>query len=192
MFKRNILKSFINEDKLVLNIDEISENNIISMIPSIIRLCKKKKLLLKFETNNPLLVNIQSIINCKDINKKYELIYDYTCDYLDNELTTNNYCDFIDGKCIANRMGCSVHDRDGCCYNSKKGLCDKLVDSQCTNKNPSCKFFFCSYLEKRYLIIKPNDIPQIKFFLNHRQKEIIARSFFKTRQEIIRLLIKAE
>ncbi len=190
MLKGNKLKYYISGDKLIVNID--NNFNEKKIIPLLIKLSRKNNLLLQIESNNPLLINLQKIINSKSKKEKYELIYDYICDYLDEKMKANNYCDFIDGRCVANRKGYSVHDIDGCCYNKKTGLCKRLVNNQCTTKNVSCKLFFCEYLVKKYLLIKPNDIPQIKYFLNCKQKEIIVHSFFKTREEIVGLLMRAE
>jgi hypothetical protein len=193
MFKQNLLRSFINDDKLIIKInDDFNEDMIIKMLPLIMKVCKKDKLFLKIETNNSLLINIQEIINCKNKKVKYELIYDYVCNYLDSELIAHNYCDFINNKCIANREGYSIHSENGCCYNKKKGLCDKLINGHCTVQNSSCKFYYCRYLEKNGLVVKYNTIPQIKLFLNHKQKNAITRHFFKSREEIIKMLIDKE
>ena len=52
--------------------------------------------------------------NIKDLRKRYEFIYDYMCKYLDNNVCV--LCDFKDNRCIANRLGKSVHNINGCCY----------------------------------------------------------------------------
>jgi hypothetical protein len=49
----------------------------------------------------------------------------------------------------------------------------------------------CSYLTKRGIKFKPNDIPQIKYFLNYWQKRIMQTSYFKTKEEIIKDLLSA-
>ena len=133
---------------------------------------------------------IKTIINEKDIKKKYSLIYDYICDYLDRKMQENNYCDFKDGKCIANRLGKSVHLENGCCYQYKKGICKYLVNGVCTNKNISCKFFMCSYIESKIVKFNIDDIIPVKLFFNRKQKRIIKKSYFKKKEEIIELLLK--
>lgn len=124
--------------------------------------------------------------------KNYEEIYDYICNYLDEILKEKNYCDFIDGKCVANRLKISVRSNNGCCYNRKEGLCKYLVNGKCTNSNVSCKLFMCSYLEKQGIKLKINDIPNIKKLLNKRERNILEKSFFKTKEEVIKLLIKKD
>ncbi|HOZ54045.1 MAG TPA: hypothetical protein PKY25_01780 [Bacilli bacterium] len=129
---------------------------------------------------------IEKINSSRSKEERIKNIYNYVCDYLD---TNYNYlCDFKDGKCIANRLGLSVHEKDGCCYKLGEGLCKYQINNMCTNKNPSCKFFFCGYLEKKYKIkIK---IPYIKKLLNRKQVNIIKRSYFYLKKDLINKLVE--
>lgn len=193
------ISSYINEKNLIIPISNnkkegIKEIEIIILLPNIKKICWKKKLILHFKTNDnqllsPSLFNIEQIINSKNVDERLNLIYDYVCDYLDNEIKNHNYCEFINGKCIFNRVNPNKYSTNGCCYHKSRGTCRFLVDSKCINKNVSCKFFMCSYLRKRGLKFNQNDIPQIKYFLNYRQREIIYSSFFKSKEEIINNLI---
>ena len=120
--------------------------------------------------------------------ERLENIYYYVCDYLDCYYSSNDLCEFVDGKCIANRLGLSVHEKDGCCYKLNEGLCKYLYDDECHNRNPSCKFFFCRYVEKKYKAkIK---VPYLKEILNRKQQEVIKRSYFHTKEYILDELIK--
>jgi hypothetical protein len=124
-----------------------------------------------------------------DLEKKYSQIIDYICDYLDNDMKTHNYCDFQGDECIANRLKKSVHENNGCCYKYKVGLCKHLKEGSCTIKCVSCKLFMCSYLESKVVKYKLEDILPNNILLNKKQKEIIEKSYFKDKEEVIRLLI---
>jgi len=127
------------------------------------------------------------ILKEEDILKKYILIIDYICNYLDKKI--NIHCDFQDGKCIANRINKSVHKENGCCYHNGS-LCKYLGNHGCTTKAISCKFFICNYLEKTIKKININNIFPVKLVFNRKQINIIKRSYFKDRSEVIKLLLK--
>ena len=144
----------------------IDENNL-SNIKNIIKKYKNNnniKMVLNCDTND----EYKSIVYCfniKDKRKRMSYIYDYLCDYIDNDMKEKNYCDFVDGKCIANRLGYSLYKDNGCCYSRGK-LCTKLVNGCCTNKNPSCKIFMCYYL---------NHVVKVK---NYNTRKILLTSIF--------------
>ena len=127
--------------------------------------------------------------NEKDIKKRYEFIYDYMCKYLDNNVCI--LCDFKNDKCIANRLGKSVHKENGCCYFRNEGFCKLFKDKKCTNPNISCKLFMCEYVEKN--IMKKKSLPKnyllLDFFFNKKQKEILQRSYRKKKEETISKLL---
>lgn len=127
--------------------------------------------------------------NEKEIKKRYEFIYDYMCKYLDNNVCV--LCDFKNDKCIANRLGKSVHKENGCCYFRNEGFCILFKDKRCTNPNISCKLFMCEYVEKN--IMKKKSLPKnyllLDFFFNKKQKEILQRSYRKKKEETISKLL---
>lgn len=127
--------------------------------------------------------------NEKKISKRYELVYDYMYDYVDKNFCKS--CDFKGSKCIANRLKKSLHDEYGCCYLNNKGVCKYLVNKKCTKPNISCKLFMCDYLEKKVLKFKsiPKNYVLFNFFFNRRQKNIIQRSYGKSKNEILEDLI---
>ena len=127
------------------------------------------------------------LCNMKDIRKRVSYIYDYLCKYFDEDMKKNNYCEFENGTCIANRLGYSVHEKDGCCYIIKKGLCKYLTDKGCTNPNHSCKIYMCAYLNK---VKKVPNYDTKKIFLtnclfNHKEHEFFKRHYFITKEEYI-------
>lgn len=127
------------------------------------------------------------LCNLKDRRERVSYIYDYLCKYFDEDMKKNNYCEFENGTCIANRLGYSVHEKDGCCYIIKKGLCKYLTDKGCTNPNPSCKIYMCAYLNK---VKKVPNYDTKKIFLtnclfNHKEHEFFKRHYFITKEEYI-------
>lgn len=134
---------------------------------------------------------VYEILEEKDIEKQYNMIIDYLSNYLINNIKIYEMCDFKDNKCIANRLNKSVAKINGCCYIFRKGLCPNLdlKNKKCTIDCISCKLLICSYLEKKYGKIKLEKIFPLKKVFNRRQIEIVKRSFFKDKKEIITLLL---
>lgn|SRR5574344_1389862 len=130
--------------------------------------------------------------NIKDYTKRMSYIYDYLCRYMDEDMTSHGYCEFEGDTCIANRLGESVHDTFGCCYHHTKGLCPYLVNRTCTNPNPSCKVFMCTYLNHVKKV--PNyDIHKIYVagcFINKKEYTILFHSYFFTKDKIMEKLVK--
>ena len=154
-----------------------------------ITLLKKKP---KNNLEEKQILKLEEIINTIEIEKRYSLIYDYICDYVDTNLKENNYCDFIDGKCIASRKGKTVHEMDGCCWQRGVGHCARLSKKGvCSIKCISCKLFVCSYLESKGVRYNINKILPLKNLLNYKQKDILKRNYFKSKEEIIDKLLKA-
>lgn len=130
-------------------------------------------------------------LNIKDIKSRYSYIYDVVCDYLDNEFSNKNICDFIGNKCISVRCGGHCSDSiNGCCSGTKRGLCKNFIDGKCTIKSISCKLFTCRYLREQGIKYSVNSFPLLKYFFNIRQKLILDQSIFKDKDYVIALLLK--
>lgn len=128
--------------------------------------------------------------NEKELEKRYVLIYDYMCDYLDKNVCC--HCDFENNKCIANRLGKSVYKENGCCYFNKEGFCSFFKNKKCSRPNIACKLFMCNYMEEK--VIKQRSIPKnyllLDFFFNNKQKNILRRSYRRKKEEVIKDLLK--
>jgi hypothetical protein len=146
-----------------------------------------------------------NIINEKDINKRYEYIYDRACDIMDEKFAKENYCDFQNDKCIRQRNVTSrksAHDTMGCCYMVgytkilnfpiDLGLCKFFENKKCKTKCLTCKLFTCRYLRKKGFRFDPNDIYILKAFLNKKQKNYLREAFFTEREVIINKLIELD
>ena len=139
----------------------------------------------KRATNKELL-EIEKVLNTKDKKKRLELIYDITCDYLDN-LDSLKYCDFKKSKCIKNR---EFNGRNcGCCINRRGEACKYLSKNGCTIKCSACKFYVCNYVKKK-VNPKVKDIKVAKYFLSLREKYYLRFSFFCSKEEIINQMLR--
>ncbi|MEE3343073.1 MAG: hypothetical protein VZS44_03180 [Bacilli bacterium] len=125
--------------------------------------------------------------NIKDRRKRISYIYDYLCNYFDEDMKKHNYCEFKDGTCIANRLGYSVHEDNGCCYQFRKGLCKHLTPNGCSSPNPSCKIFMCEYLAK-YKKVSNYDTRKVyltKCLFSFNEHAFFRRQYFITKKEYL-------
>jgi len=130
------------------------------------------------------------ILKENNINKKYEILYDYLYDYLVKQWHDNNYCDFKDNKCIANRAKKTIHEDNGCCWKKGYGLCSYLnEDKICSCNSISCKLFVCSYLRKK-VRFNPKGLPLVKEFLTNKQQKILTKNLLRPKDDILQQLIK--
>ncbi len=181
--------------------DIILEENNLNKLKKLVRKYKyNSDIYIKFKYNNKLYskpskkldkyknyLEVIETFNIKDRRKRISHIYDYLCNYFDEDMRKNNYCEFENGTCIANRLGYSVHDNNGCCYQYKKGLCKYLTKNGCSNPNPSCKIFMCEYLNKVKKV--PNystrKVYLTNCFFSFREHLVFRRNYFITKKEFL-------
>ncbi len=102
------------------------------------------------------------ILNERNKKKRLELVYDYTCEYLDNEFLGKNLCGFKNDMCACNRHKHKDKRRSSCCESGRtKTICDKFdnKNKECTIKSISCKLFVCPYLRKKGVKLSVNNVP---------------------------------
>lgn len=130
---------------------------------------------------------IATALNIKDEDKKYEYIFNKMCEILDS---LSKQCDFKCNQCIANRLKLSKYNIDGCCYFSKDGQCQFLVEKKCMKKSISCKLYMCDYIERQMKMRSlPKNYPLISYFFDRKQQEILQHSYKKNYEEIKNKLI---
>ena len=147
--------------------------------------CKKTS---KTPPELDIVLNFIDILNSKSRREKYELIYDYSCEYLDNEFIRKKICNFENDTCIRNRCRTKGIKVSSCCENSKNHfVCDKFdnVNKCCSIKSLGCKLYTCYFLRKKGIRYRVNDVPYLKYFLSIRQKAICINSIFKDKDEIV-------
>lgn len=135
-------------------------------------------------------------ISINNKREKIEYIYDKLCERIDKDLVVYKYCNFNNNKCIAqrdnqNKNGYPVNECNGCCYKVEEKIeCEKLKNKECTTSCISCRLFICKYLQDRGIEYKVTDNLQIRTFFNFMQRPILVWSFFRTREEIIKELMR--
>lgn len=158
-------------------------------IRKLIKTSEKRKKTVNSDSKS--LKDIILIANQKNLSKRFEMVYDKLYSYLLNDLKTNNYCDFKDGKCIANRLRKTKRETNGCCYEYRKGLCREWDNGVCKADSITCKLFMCNYLKFQGIKYNLNDILFCYCFLNYKQKRILKISFFKPKSVILKRLVEA-
>lgn len=200
----------INND-FILNIDKFAKK-----IIKFKKQCDKKQLSLK---NIPIIYIISENLNTdeytinnifnlyhllialkKETKKEmYEYIYDICCDYLDYLFRKNNYCDFKNDKCIANREKTTCHLDNGCCYNvtfnraltiKVNGVCPYQKNKTCQIKCLPCKLFTCKYYRKKGINFTPNNIFLLKHIFNAKQKLVLKYNIYTDKDLIIKKLLE--
>ena len=144
-----------------------------------------------YDTKEFWMLKMVKALNIKDLELRYNYIYDEMCTILDN--ISHKVCDFKCDKCYGNRSGKCFATINGCCYFHKKP-CPYLVDSVCQHRSISCKIFLCSPIEKKYKFkSKVNTYPLLDNFFNHRQKDVIHYSYRETMDDVVgKLLLYAK
>lgn len=194
----------IIDNKLIIDVNDDNIDDVIKMTPKVLRRCKKNitygikykdeivtndKNILKYDDKLKRLIEIVNAVNIRNKMERYSYIYDKVCDYLDEEWTKNNYCDFKDNICICSRtIGDKCH-KDGCCSSDIKGACKYLVNKKCSIKSMSCKLHSCRYLKRNNIRFHLNNIPLTKYFLNDIQRMFLRYNYFKTKEEVLPLLM---
>lgn len=135
------------------------------------------------------ILKIIDILNTHKRKEKYNLIYNYACEYLDNEFINNNWCDFKKNMCISNRNKSKEYQVGSCCTHNthNKETCPYFDNNikRCSIRCLSCKLFVCPYLSRKGVKYRINEVPYLKYFLSFRQKIIAKISFFKPQEVIV-------
>lgn len=131
--------------------------------------------------------------------EQYEYIYDITCDELDKHFEKENFCDFQNDRCIANRNKMSSKDIMGCCYSftynvlgdiKNKKICKFLKGKKCTTKCMACKLYTCKYLRSKGITFKAKDNVLLSSFFNKKQLRVLSCNYFISKEEIIEKLLE--
>ena len=135
--------------------------------------------------NKKIVNNILNILNSKTRREKYELIHDYTCEYLDNEFINKNVCGFKNDMCSCNRAKDKKYQVSSCCESLKTRIICEKFDSKkktCSIQSIGCKLFICPHLRKQGIRYPIRKIPYLKYFLSPRQKAICITSIFQGKE----------
>lgn len=139
---------------------------------------------------------LNKILKEKNREKRYSLLYDMICDYLDNEFINKNVCGFCDNLCSRRRSMIEKGIKkdtylNGCCHSYKENAdCHYLKNGRCSIKNIACKIYTCPYLKlqgKRYNI---NKIYFAKYFFNLRQKFYMQNTYFVDKDIVLKGILE--
>ena len=120
------------------------------------------------------------------IKARYSLVYDEVCNYLDKDFLSNQYCDFQNNKCIAQRKHklYPISRKDGCCFMEFR-KCPNLENGRCTVQCIGCKLFSCKFLTKRGIGYWADEIVLLKAFFTREQRNYLVFNFYKTKEKIL-------
>lgn len=107
----------------------------------------------------------------------------YGCDFIDNEITENNMCDFVDNVCVLRRRQ-GYKNISSCCPKT----CKFTNSCPCKTKNISCKFIFCEYLEKQGKCINAFSLAILRVFLDPLEQVASMGMFFKSERHVARIV----
>ena len=130
--------------------------------------------------------------------QKFEIIYDYVCDYLDKQFTDKNLCGFCNDVCDASRNGLTHKKVNGCCYKFEYGPggiiishkpCKYLIDRHCIANCISCKLHTCYYLKSKNIQFKIREILLLNCFFTFKQQLVLKYNVFRPKEEILNKLM---
>lgn len=144
------------------------------------------------------IINILSkavaLLNIENKEQRNSMIYDFLCEYLENDIKLLNYCDFKDSVCIAkrdivnNKTNYPQYEKDGCChsfvspqrceYLNKKNTCDITCIS--------CRAFVCKYLKERGQGYNFFDSVIFRCFCGPLKNRVYVWNFFKPKEQIMK------
>ena len=140
---------------------------------------------------------VAAILEFNDKIERYSYLYDLICDYLDNEFTEKNICDFNCGVCkrrkamIKQKISKKTY-QNGCCYSYLQNSNCQYLDSEkgCQIKNIACKLFTCDHLKKQGYRYRIDDIYFARYFFNIRQKFYIKNTFFVPKDVVLKGILE--
>jgi len=200
------LRNMKKDNKLILKLNKDNINYYLKNTKRIIKYCDNKKIIIeiyynnikldeemlnkKIDTNIRDFITIMHAINIKDKYKRFEYIYDTVCNYLDERIINENYCEFVNDECIRDRLKGNNH-KNGCCECKGRGKCKYLINSLCTEKSCiACKLFTCKILREKGIKHDLNDFVLTKYFFTGKQKDILRFSYWTPKKIILDRLIK--
>jgi len=127
------------------------------------------------------------IINISSKQKQYEKIYEEVYSYLKKDFVSNNYCDFKNNKCVAQRHFTlyPFNRKNGCCFTRIRTCPHLQKGGSCNIECMACRLFSCPYLSKRGITYYANEFVLFKAFFNKNQRKHLVFDFYKTKFKIL-------
>ena len=126
------------------------------------------------------------IVKINNTKEKYSVIYDDICDDLNKNIVDNEYCDFKNNKCIAQRKNKFYPPRrkNGCCSMQIR-QCPNLINGKCMVECIACKLFSCSYLSKKGIGYLGREIIFLQAFFNREQRKHFVFEFYQSKENVL-------
>ena len=134
------------------------------------------------------------IIKIKDKKEQASYIYDEIYNYLDSDFISNNYCDFINNRCVAQRHHCfyPISKKDGCCFMKIKKCIHLKENGSCNVKCLACRLYSCPYLTKKGINYFARDFVLLKAFFNKKQRNHLVFDFYEDKDIVLNKLLSDE
>ena len=131
------------------------------------------------------------IINLDSKEAQYEKIYDEVYNYLKGDFVANNYCDFQDNKCVAQRHFTfyPINRKNGCCFTRIKTCPHLQKGGLCNVECMACRLFSCPYLTKRGITYYASEFVLLKAFLTKEQRKHFVFDFYKPKSNVLKSLV---
>ena len=130
----------------------------------------------------------------KDRKAQISVIYDEICKYLNSDFIQNNYCDFINNKCIAQRHFnfYPINSKNGCCFMEVRKCKHLNKNGSCKVECMPCRLFACPYLSKKGIGYWANEFVLLKAFFTKEQRKHLIFDFYKPKEYIINKIMELE
>ena len=130
------------------------------------------------------------IMKIEDTQERYSQIYDEIINYINTDFLNNNYCDFTDNKCLAQRhmRVFPLSFKDGCCYRNLS-KCKALKDGKCNINCMACRLFSCPHLTKMGIGYYARDFVLLKVFLEDKQIKHLVYDFYMPKKVVLDRMI---
>lgn len=131
------------------------------------------------------------IININSKEEQYEKIYEEVYSYLQRDFIANNYCDFKNNKCIAQRRFTfyPFNRKNGCCFTRIRTCPHLQKGGACNVECMACRLFSCPFLSKRGITYYANEIVLLKAFFNLKQRKHLVFDFYKSKTNVLKKIL---
>ena len=194
LLKIKINKSFTKPDKLIDIVDFINslKNNAQLESTSFTFIAKNldEETLFKEEQIKKAI----EIIKIKEYKEQITKVYEEINDYLNKDFIANNYCDFMNNKCIAQRHLTlyPINWKNGCCFMEIRKCNHLEPNGSCKVDCLACKLFSCPYLTKKGIGYWASDFILLKAFLNKEQRKHVVFDFYTPKETVIKRLLECK
>ncbi len=132
------------------------------------------------------------IIDLDTPEKKYEKVYFEVYSYLKDNFVANNYCDFKNNKCAAQRHFnlYPLNRKNGCCFTRIRTCPHLQKNGECNVECMACRLFSCPYLSKRGITYYASEFVLLKAFLTKKQRKHLVFDFYTTKSNVLKKVSK--